>query len=223
MINATLFNSESWHGVTKEEIRQLEVVDHFLLRSICGAHAKVPVEHLYLETGALPISDVIRARRLIYLQTILNRSEQELTRRVYTAQKKNPSRGDWTELIKEDMEAIGVKLNDEEIAQMGSYDYKKLIKSKVREATFRKLEELKKSHTKVEDNVYQNLKKPQEYILSEQITNEETELLFALRSRTVRGIRENFPYLQYGWGCESVSTVSSAWRLSGTCAGVRSN
>ena len=36
---------------------------------------------------------------------------------------------------------------------------------------------------------------PQPYVTSPMLTNNEASLLFALHSRTVRGIAENFPYL----------------------------
>ena len=101
-------------------------------------------------------------------------------------------------VVEEDREAIRLNLSDNQIYGMGSIDYKKLVKKKVRDTAYKKLEDVKKPHSKVKDNLYMNLNKPQEYLLNEEITNEERQIIFALRSRTLRGIRENFPYLQYG-------------------------
>ena len=195
-VNGILFNSECWHSITKEDIRKLEVVDHFLLRSVLGAHAKVPIEHLYLETGSLPIRHVIRSRRLCFLQTLLKRPEEEITRKIFETQKKNPSPGDWTLLVCEDQQQIGLQLSESEIASMPVDKFKEIIKTKVRKAAFEELENMKNSHEKVKENKYKNLKRPQEYMVSSMLTNEEVSLLFALRSRTVREIKENFPYLQ---------------------------
>ena len=50
-LNATLFNSEAWQGIKDEEVEMLEKVDEALLRGILNAHAKVPLESLFLETG----------------------------------------------------------------------------------------------------------------------------------------------------------------------------
>lgn len=55
LINGMLFNSEVWHSVSESDIEQLVTIDKYLLRGLVKAHAKVPVEHLYLETSALPI------------------------------------------------------------------------------------------------------------------------------------------------------------------------
>jgi rRNA maturation endonuclease Nob1 len=59
--------------------------------------------------------NVIISRRLNYLKHIPDRPDQELIRRVYQEQKKNPSKGDWTELVKADIEKIEFELNEDEI------------------------------------------------------------------------------------------------------------
>ena len=45
--NASLFNSEAWHGVTDVERERIEKVDEALLRGILNTHAKVPKEALW--------------------------------------------------------------------------------------------------------------------------------------------------------------------------------
>ena len=37
-------------------------------------------------------------RRLIYLQTILKRSDDEITKKVFECQRNNPVKGDWSEM-----------------------------------------------------------------------------------------------------------------------------
>ena len=69
----------------------LERVDEHLLRSLVKGHSKMPKEFLYLEAGAVPIRFIISCRRLLYLQTILKRPEEELIHRVYNAQKRTLS------------------------------------------------------------------------------------------------------------------------------------
>ena len=69
LLNGVLFNSEVWHSISEKEIRRLEEVDEHLLRCMVKAHAKTPLEFVYLETGAIPIRHVIACRRILYLQT----------------------------------------------------------------------------------------------------------------------------------------------------------
>ena len=69
LINGVLFYSEAWHAIKENEVKILESIDEHLLRSIVGAHAKTPLEFLYLETGTMPIRFIISSRRLLYQQT----------------------------------------------------------------------------------------------------------------------------------------------------------
>ena len=45
---------------------------------------------------------------MINLQTILNRSDSDLTKKVYDAQKKDPLEGDWYKLIENDFRKLGL-------------------------------------------------------------------------------------------------------------------
>ena len=81
LLNGILYNSEAWHSLTEKDIKVLEAVDQHLLRSLVKGHSKVPLEFLFLETGAIPVRFMISSRRLNYLQTILKREDDELTKR----------------------------------------------------------------------------------------------------------------------------------------------
>ena len=104
--------------------------------------------------SALPLSYVISARRMLYIQTILKRHDKELIKQVYKYQKESPAPGDWCILINEDFDKIGVHMSDDQIETMSEKDYKKIIKDKTREATFIYLQLLKESHEKVRNNNY---------------------------------------------------------------------
>ena len=127
LINGILFNSEAWHGVKKEDMKKLEKIDEILLRSLMGSHQKTPLEFLYLETGTLPISFIIMIRRITYLQTLLTRNDEELTKRILMEQRKNPTNGDFIELVKEDFIKIG-KFYDENMENFIVKTPKKVFK-----------------------------------------------------------------------------------------------
>ena len=115
LLNGILFNSEVWHGISLDEIDMLEKVDEHLLRSLVNGHSKTSKEFLYLEAGAVPIRFIISSRRILYLQTILHRSNKELTKRVHEAQKTNTVKGDFYELVLKDMEIVGEGITEEYI------------------------------------------------------------------------------------------------------------
>ena len=94
------------------------MLDRKILKLALGSHSKVPSEMLYLETGCLPLLDVITARRLLYLQTILKRPDHEVLKRVYMEQKKNPCRGDWVKLVEADLVELEISYDEEKIASV---------------------------------------------------------------------------------------------------------
>ena len=74
---------------------------------------------------------------------------------------------------------------------MSEDQYKKLIKNKVKNATFNQLKALQNTHSKVREIKYEALG-IQQYMLSSEFSNKEVSLLINLRSYSVRGIRMNF-------------------------------
>ena len=130
LVNGILYNSEAWHGVNGKDLILLEKVDEALLRGILSAHPKIPVEALYLETKSIPIRFVVASRRILYLHTILQKSDSEMVKRVYEAQKEDPSPGDFIELVRQDCEAIKLGLSDQEISSVTKHKFKNIVKSK---------------------------------------------------------------------------------------------
>ena len=78
---------ETWHNLKDSDTNVFIKLDQYLLRKILGAHSKVPLEFLYLETSAIPVDFVLASRRLNFLHTVLSRSDNEMTKRIYIAQK----------------------------------------------------------------------------------------------------------------------------------------
>ena len=67
----------------KKNIVDFQVMDRMLLRYITAAHAKVENKFLYLETGVIPLKEIISSRILMYLQNILKKVPDEIVRQVY--------------------------------------------------------------------------------------------------------------------------------------------
>ena len=149
-LNGALFNSETWTGLIQKDISQLEVIDHKILRVITGAHSKVPLEMLYLETGKMDISSVMSVRRVLYWHNIKRRHKKELISQVYNAMKSKPVKGDWINLVKADLDKFNMTIeNETQFMQMKKEDFKSMIKQKARYACFEKIEKLKDSYSKL--------------------------------------------------------------------------
>ena len=139
-LSSLLSNSEAWVN--------LESLDEKLLQDILSAHSKTPKELLYLEIGNLPVSYIIRSRRLNFLHWILNEPESSLVRSFLNAQCSSPIRNDWVSQIKEDMVKLDINLTFDEIGDLSKEAFKELVKTKVRTIAFTDLLNLQKCHSK---------------------------------------------------------------------------
>ena len=190
-LNGALFNSEAWHSVADKDIEALEKVDEALLRTILQSHPKVPLEFLFLETGAISVRYVVSSRRMNYLRTLIMRDDEELTKRILREQQVHPTPGDFSELVKDDFKMCKMLYNEEQIMSSSQEQYKKIIKTNLEKAAFSCMIEKQQGHSKVRDIKYDILKM-QPYLKSNKFSNEDVSTLVALRTHTVRGIRSNF-------------------------------
>ena len=190
-VNGVLFNSEVWQGLNTADITMLDTVDHKVMNVICAGHAKTASEFYYLETGTIPLKYLIASRRILYLKNILSRSDEELIKRVYTAQRDNPTQGDFVELVRKDLEDIDELFDEEAICSQDNSLFKKCLKKKIKQVAFRDLKEIQSSHSKVKNITYDNFI-IQPYITSSIFTNEMTEILFNMRSCMTKTFKSNF-------------------------------
>ena len=118
-----------------------------ILRAIFGANSKVPSQMLYLETGAISIAHVISVKRLVYFQNILKKQDDEIIKKVYLAQKSNPSNVDW--FIDSEKENYNLNISDDFIEAITENKYKSLVKQKMAEKEFEDIKVIQNKHSKV--------------------------------------------------------------------------
>ena len=78
LVSSVLFNSEAWYNVTNSELELLESIDLSFLRQLLKAPKGTPKEMFFLELGILPFREIIRGRRLNFLQEILKEKRNSL-------------------------------------------------------------------------------------------------------------------------------------------------
>ena len=121
----------------------------------------------------------------------IKRDDNDLTRLVYEAQKKEPLRGDFVKVIEENAQLINYVKDEEKIRNISKYEHPKEIKQKIRTAAFKHLQTLQVSHSKVK-NIKLYTLKLSEYRCAPNMSKDDMALLFALCTRTVCGIRNDF-------------------------------
>ena len=196
LLNGILTNAEVWYPITEKHMEILEKIDLMMIRKILKGHSKTAKEAFYLESGLVPIRFVVMKRRIMYLHHILHRPETEMIRKVYEVQKHVQTKNDWFGLVHKDMNYLNINLSDQKIMQLSKDRFKSLVTAAVEEAAIQYLNDKAVSHSKSSDLIKPSLLR-EKYLEDKRFKRSEVELLFALRTRTVREIKANFP-TQYG-------------------------
>ena len=108
---------------------------------------------------------------------------------MFNAQKESPKKGDWYNLVQEDL--IKCKIEEKLLKIQSRQEAKTYIKTQVYLEAVKYLKEKQSTHKKVEQLYYKALE-AQEYITSKHVNKKEAVILVALRSQTVRQVKQNF-------------------------------
>ena len=189
-LNGILTNAEVWYNITKEEIKLFEDLDRTLLRKIMKVPFSTPSEAFYLELGILPISIIIKARRVNYLHYILRREENEMLYNFFMTQWHNETIGDWTQQIKIDLDDLEIPCDFEYIKSKSRNTFKSMVKIKAKEYALKILTDKQEKHKKMKDLFYPELK-IQDYFKITGIKSRQALTLFKWRVR-MAPFGENF-------------------------------
>ena len=190
-VNSIMTNSEVWHNVFQYHIETLEKLDLDLLRQVMKGHSKTAKEAYFLELGIYPLRFVLAKRRLMYLWHILHRDDSELIKKIYVTQKLKYNRGDWGEIIEEEMRKYQIEMSDQEISMISRERFKSLVDKKVESFALRYLTLEAEKHSKSEHLKNNTSLKRGKYFSDRRFSREDVQLLFALRTRMIE-CKNNF-------------------------------
>ena len=111
----------------------------------------------------------------------------------------------------DDINLVEMNMTENEVRITKKEKYKEIVKSKVRQSAFQYLKEIQQKHSKVKTISYGSKLMMAEYLKSPLFNSDNTETLLALRTRTVRGIRNDFSgmynTLTCPLGCTELDTL----------------
>ena len=190
LINGTLTNAEIWYNFSKQEIGEFEKMDKLSFSRLLEVPGSTPYESFFLELGVLPVTAIVKARRINYLYSILQREAGSMLNSFFITQWNNPTRGDWTEEVKSDLEDFGIPCSFEWIKSKSQLSFKSLVKTKAEEYALSILKDQQNTHSKMENLRYSSLKM-QSYFSRDDIQPSEKKTIFKYRTRMER-FGENF-------------------------------
>ena len=126
-------------------------------------------------------------RRVLYLHDVENRNADEITTLVVEAQKELSYEGDFYPQVKSDMEQMG--LTDEDMT-VSKETLRAKLDIRAKECAFTELINKAKSHSKIRDSIYTNMKGADHYN-NPRFSPDLSNLLFKFRTRTYM-VKNNF-------------------------------
>ena len=85
----------------------------------------------------------------MFLWSILNKSESDLTRKCLTAQQLNPAKNDLLTTFEQDLKMCGITLNMTEISKIKKTTFKKIVNTQLRGVARDYLLNLKAKHSNI--------------------------------------------------------------------------
>ena len=190
LVSKLVASSEVWYSIKKQEYKKLESIDEMVLRRMFNVQCSTPKESLFLETGKMTVEHIIKMRRVMYWWHVVNLDKSEVLHKFYIAQKLNKSKDDWVEQLEKDKADLDLNLEDEEIISIKKEQFRNIVKNRIEKFAAKYLMQLKRSHSKTEHLTFNGFK-PAEYLISNNLTSKEVQILFQLRTRMV-DVKGNF-------------------------------
>ena len=186
-LNGTLCNVETWPHFTPNRLKLFEKAEQSLFRKVLKAHSKTPIECLYLELGVVPFRFHVMTRRIMFLQTLMQRDDNELTKKVLMCQKEVELNGDFYVQVKCDLEQLNISQNT---LTCSKEKLKDLVMKSIHKHALSYLKNLANQHSKVRTETYNNLGGIC-YFYDPRFTPDLANMLFKFRTR-MYNVRNNF-------------------------------
>ena len=185
-----LYGCDMMFNLKESEIRQIERIEENYMRKVLDTTRGCPIVQMYLELGHCPARIEIQKNRLLFMQYILQESDECTLSRVFKLQEEEPTRGDWFSMCKTDLMELDIQESLEDIKNMNKNKFLQILKNKTKIRAFKYL--IAKQGKKGKDIKYSNIEMA-EYLLpyNEQLSIEEKRRLFSARNKMVN-IRSNF-------------------------------
>ena len=141
-------NLEVSFNLTPKDIKVLNDLDTQLIRSCLLLGAKASQCLMFLELGLVPVSFLIKKKRILYLFHLLTTDKSSLVSLVFQQQVKSAQKTNWVNTVIKDLKDFYINMSFTQIAQSNKMKFKALVKQSCEKAAFLSLLKQKESLSK---------------------------------------------------------------------------
>ena len=189
LLNGILYNVEALIKLEPKHIKILEDCDNYFWQQLFSTPRTVATEGFHIESCTIPLRFIILGRKFMFLWTLLNKSEEELAKRVFNAQSMIMRKNSWVDVIKKDLIRCKIDLSFNQIASYSKTRFKLLVKKKIFECSQDYLFDIQQKHSKTRNLVLSDKIKP--YLISPNISLVLKQTIFKLKCR-VEHVKTNY-------------------------------
>ena len=218
--SSLLYSAETYYNLKENNLREIEKVEESFLRQLLDQTKGCPLTQLYLECGIYPARFEILKMRLLFLQYILKQDKESLIYRFFNLEAKHPTKGCWANQIKSDLQYTDIRLSYTEILSLSKYQFRKIVKEKVKTMAFQYL--LSRQKSKGKEIKYKCLRMSEYLLPNRDLTIEDQIQIFSIRNKMIInfsnkntlclsgcGQMENLEHIYY---CEKLSDIDISRR-----------
>ena len=132
-----------------------------------------------MESGAVPISVIVKSRRLNYLHYLVKEDEKIMLSKIFYAQWNSEVKNDWTCQVRKDLADFCLPEDLHFIQSKSEYSFKRLVKAKALEYALDELNSMKGSKM---ENTFHSKLEIQSYLKLQKITPDDAKMIFSYRS-----------------------------------------
>ena len=137
----------------------------------------------FIETGTIPVENVIHIRQLNFLHHVLTLDDDDPVKRTYHEQLNYPFESNWGNTIGQVKLRYGVSETDEEISLISKGRWKRMVKTKVRSCVFQELVEKARLQQCTETITLPSILQKQEYLTK--LPSANARKIFHIRTGTI--------------------------------------
>ena len=189
LLNGILYNVEALVKLEQKHIKILEDCDNYFWQQVFNTPRTTAMESYHIEASTMPLRFTILGRKFMFLWTLLNKSSEELAKRVFTAQTMIKTENSWVDTIEKDLVRCKIDLNFNQISRYSKQQFKLLVKKKLFECSQKFLYDLQQKHSKTQNLVLSD--KIKKYLISPNIPLVLKQTIFKLKSR-MEHVKNNY-------------------------------
>ena len=185
-IHSIYYNIETWTNLRKTDTEKLISIQGKVLRGLFGLPKSTPYWGALYELDIMPIMVALTYKKLMFYHNIVNSDDNRIVKAVVKEQEMSGNKDCWVGNIIEEAMSLEIHVSEEVVRGKPKSTWKKEVKSKIRVAVEKDLEEKKKEYKKL-----RFLKKKGNDTYLKEIYNEEARKAIKIRLNMVEWIDGN--------------------------------